>query len=150
MSDSIPLSDLGSSPGFPFNNFGDKCVGRILRMEKRQQTDLQGGGVKTFKDGTPMMMTVITLRLADGSEAALYARAGNYEVVEGSGKSMAAAITEAARAAGASSIDAGAELAVAFTGLGKATGTGRNQPKLYTAQYKAATASVPVDDLFSS
>jgi len=151
MTQSIPLSELEASASAKFDNIGDKHVGIITSIDHRQQTDLDGTP-KTFPSGDPMMLYVVTIQLADGDTAALWAKNGKFEVASGSGEAMLAAIGTAVRASGASSVEVGGNLAVAFTGLGKAK-PGMNQPKLYTAQYKpptAAPASVPVDDLFSS
>lgn len=143
MSQSVPLGDLGGTPSAKFTNIGDSVVGRITKIEQRDQTNLDGE-VVTFADGRPRPQWVFTLDTANG-ELALYAKGGTYEVVEGEGQSMISAIQDAAKAAGAKTLDAGAELAVAFTGRGKVTKAGRDQPKLYRAQYKPANTSVPAD-----
>jgi hypothetical protein len=63
---------------------------------------------------------------------------------------MEVAIAEAVKAAGCNSIDEGATLAVAHTGLAKPQTRGYNAAKLYRAQYKAPVSSVNADDLFES
>jgi hypothetical protein len=146
---SIPLADLESSAALQFNKMGDKHAGRITAVDQRKQTDPKTGQVKTFNDGSPMMLWVITLDLPNGDTGALWAKGGKFKAFTGSGESMLSAIGTAVRAAGASSVDIGAQLAVAWTGEGEAK-SGMNPPKLYTAQYiPAAPASVPVEDLFS-
>ena len=150
MSNSIPLSDLESSPSAKFETLGDKHAGVITAINQRQQTDISNKP-RFFDDGTPMMLWVITIEEADGETAALFAKGGKFSPVQGQGESMLSAIGTAVRAAGAGSVDVGGTLAVAFTGMGEAK-LGQSPPKLYTAQYRApapATASVPVD-LFAS
>jgi hypothetical protein len=64
---------------------------------------------------------------------------------------MMSAIGDAVRAAGASAVDIGAQLAVAHTGMGQPTSPGKNPPRLFTAQYKpGAPAGIPASDLFGS
>lgn len=149
MTTSIPLSELGSSPSAKFEKIGDKFVGRIVAMDRRSQTDPVTGAVKTFADGSPRPVLVITIEQADGETVALWARGGNYEPAQGHGESMMAAIGTAIRAAGANSLDEGAMLGVAHTGLGKANGPGMNAPLLFAAQYQPPAQSIPADDLFA-
>jgi hypothetical protein len=146
---SVPLSQFESSPGLKFEAVGDKHVGRIINIEQRQQTDPKTGLVKCFSSGDPMMQWVITIEKETGETGTLYAKGGRYQIASGVGQSMQAAIAQAIKEGKANSLDVGAQLAVAWTGEGKASGPGMNPPKLYTAQYQPpAPASVPVD-LFS-
>jgi hypothetical protein len=148
MTESLPLSDLESSPSAKFTAIGDKHAGRILAMNERQQTDINGR-LLAFDDGTPRMQWVITLETADGDNVQLYAKGGNFKAAKGEGQSMLSAIGAAVRAAGATAVDVGGQLAVAYTG-DSAAQPGRFPAKLYTAQYQApAAASVPLD-LFSA
>jgi len=78
----------------------------------------------------------------------IYAKGGNYEAASGKGTSMKDAIRDAVKASGASSLDEGGHLVVAYTGIGKKTNRGFSAPKLFRAQYKAPTSSVDADDLF--
>jgi len=140
---------MESGPSAKFTQIGDKHAGRIINMEQRQQTDLEGK-LGTFADGSPIMLWVITLETANGDTVALWARGGSAgkQPTTGEGLSMLSAIGAAVRAAGASAVDIGAQLAVAYTGR-QDLGNGK-VAKLYTAQYQApAAASVPLD-LFSS
>ena len=147
MSTSIPLSSLESSPSAKFAAVGDAHAGRITAIEQRQQTDTDGRAL-TFADGTPRMQWVISVEKPDGEVVALYAKGGKYKATSGTGESMLSAIGAAVRAAGASGVDVGAELAVAFSGTSDLGGG--KQAKLYTAQYRApGPVSVPVD-LFTS
>jgi hypothetical protein len=144
---SIPLSELQSAPAAKFEEMGDSNEGRISAVEWRKQTDPKTGQVKYFSSGDPMQQLVITIDTAKGESMALYAKGGNFPAVKGEGQSMLNAIAKAAKDAGAGSIDVGADLTVTFTGEGKKE-PGLNAPKLYTAKYAAAKASVPVGDLF--
>lgn len=152
MTDSIPLSELEASAAASFAQLGDKYVGRIVSMKQQQQTDPNTGQPKNFPSGDPMMLWLIQLQPDTGDAVTLWAKAGRFTPVTGSGESMLGAIGTAVRAAGASSLEVGGRLAVAFTGESEAK-AGRNPAKLFTAQYQPPTAqpeSVPVDDLFSS
>lgn len=152
MTDSIPLSDLERSPSAKFEQHGDKVAGTITAVKQQQQTDPVTQQPKFMPSGDPIMLLVITIETADGTSLSVWAKGGNYPVATGTGTSMQNAIFAAVRAAGGNSIDAGAQLAVAYTGDGEAK-PGMNAPKLYTAQYQLPAPkpqSVPVDDLFSS
>jgi hypothetical protein len=147
---SVPLADLEASAAAKWDQVGDKYAGRIVSIDQRQQTDPKTGQAKTFASGDPMMLWVIVLQPAQGDSIALWAKAGRFKIATGSGESMLNAIGSAVRAAGAGSLDVGGELAVAFTGEGEPK-PGLNPPKLFTAEYRPpASASVPVDNLFSS
>ena len=132
---------------------GTVCRGVIESAELRQQTSLEDNKLLTWDDGRPRMMLVITLQTAERDDdtdtglRAIYAKGGRFEVAEGEGQSMRDAIAQAVKDAGASSIDPGDELAVGFTGVGKAK-RGYTAPKLYSASFKKATASVSAADLF--
>lgn len=145
----IPLTDLERGPSAKFPTIGTKYTGTITSARRLPQTDFDTGEVLKWTDGSDREQTVIGLRLADGSETTLYARGGKYEVAEGHGSSMEAAIVAAVRSAGGDAIEVGARLAVEHTGLSKVTRRGMNAAKLYSAQYEPAKQSVPVGDLFS-
>lgn len=152
MTESIPLSEMESSAAATFNQYGDKYAGRVTGMKWQQQTDPNTGLPKAFASGDPMMMLLVTIQPPTGDAVTLWAKGGsNFTPAQGSGHSMLVAISRAARAAGAETLDVGGELAVAYTGdaEGKA---GMNPAKLYTAEYRApkpANESISVD-LFSS
>lgn len=148
MTNSIPLSDLESSPSAKFEQLGDKHRGRIVGLDERQQTDISNQPL-TFKDGSPRMMHVISIEKANGDVVNLFAKGGNFTAATGEGASMRTAIGLAVRAAGASSLDMGGDLAVAHTGLSEAK-PGQSPAKLYRSEYKPPAASIPADDLFSS
>jgi len=148
---SIPLSELTSSPAAKFENIGDSHGGRINSVEWRNQTDPKDNSVKYFPSGDVMKQLVISIEKPSGESAALFAKGGGgdaFKPVTGTGDSMLNAIAKAAKAAGAGAIEVGANLEVTFTGEGKKT-PGVNAAKLYTATYEAPKASVPVESLFT-
>lgn len=134
---------------------GDKVGGKVRLVERRQQRDFTSGDPLTWSDGSPRMLTYIEIEtnLRDSEDddgvRALYAKGGNFEPAQGTGAAMERAIVDAVKAVGASSIDEGADLQVAFTGLAKPTTRGYQPAKLYTAKYTPPTTSVDVGDLFS-
>lgn len=142
----------GGAKSFPFENVGDTIKGEIVSADLRQQTSIEGQ-LLTWTDGSPRMQLVIVVHVPDlatdddDGNRSIYAKGGRYDVASGSGQSMRDAIAEAVRDAGAKSLDPGDEIAVSFTGLGKAK-RGQSAPKLYTAGYRKATASVAAADLF--
>ena len=154
----LQLSELGGgSKAWSAENIGDKISGRIKLVERRQQRNMDGGGLMTWDDGSPKMITYIELETDlrddedDDGVRALYAKGGrNHEASQGSGTSMEVAIAEAVKAAGSSSIDEGGTLAVQHTGLAKPTTRGYSPAKLYRAQYKPPVSSVSADDLFDN
>jgi hypothetical protein len=155
---SLPLSELGGgAKAWSAENMGDKIMGKITLVERRQQRALDGGKPETWDDGSPRMLTYIELQTDEHTDddddgiRSLYAKGGrNHEAAQGSGTSMEVAIAEAVKAAGCNSIDEGATLAVQHTGIAKVTVRGHNPAKLYKAQYKAPIQSVSADDLFNS
>jgi hypothetical protein len=141
----IPLSEMEQSPSAKWTQIGDTYRGRIVSMDKRQNTKPGSGEPVFFPSGDPQMVWVITIEQANGERVALWAGNGKYKAASGSGEAMLAAIGTAVRAAGANAVDIGAELAVAHSGMGEAS-PGKNPPRLFTAQYRqAAPESVPVD-----
>lgn len=132
-----------NAAAFKFDNLGDTCKGRVVSAKKTQQTD-PDGNPKTFPSGDPMMMLVITVELDDGTETAIYAKGGKYDVAEGKGAAMLPAIQEAVKG---QDFRVGGQLAVQFSGLGKKTNPAFSAPKLYTVQYKAPAVAVD-EDLF--
>ena len=142
----------GGAKSFAFNEFGDTVAGEIVTAEVRQQTSIEGE-LLTWPDGKPRQQLVITLqtKLHDNDDddglRTIYAKGGRFDVAKGEGSSMRDAIAEAVRLVGAKSIDPGDELAVSYTGEGSAK-RGYNAPKLYTAGYRKAKASISEKDLF--
>lgn len=150
----VPLSQLTGSAAFKFEKGGDTVKGRIVSAEQTQQTDLDTGVAEFWDEGRtrPKLMLKVTLQTglrdseADDGLRVLYAKGGRFEAATGSGLSMQDAIVQAAKEAGAASIDEGAELAVRFTGEGKQAKRGFSAPKLYTAKYWPAAKSVSLDE----
>ena len=142
------FNDLLSSDAaaFKFETVGDTCKGKVVRAEKRQQTDLDTGTPKTFPSGDPMMMLVVTLEQDDGTETSVYAKGGKYDIADGKGLAMLPAIQEAVKG---KDFRQGGELAVQYSGNGKKTKAAYSAPKLYTASYKPPAISVDItEDLF--
>jgi hypothetical protein len=145
---SIALADLESAPAAKFDTQGDTHRGTIVSLDHRQQTDPVSKTPKTFDSGAPMMVWVITIQPSDSEEAlALWARGGRCDAAVGSGDPMLTAIAKAVKGAGASALMVGGELAVSFTGLGKAD-PGLSPTKLFTAQYRTPALGASVADLF--
>jgi hypothetical protein len=151
----LELNEIGGgAKSFSPETIGDKISGRIRLVERRQQRSFDGGTPLTWDDGSPRMLTYLEietdLRVDDEDDGvrALYAKGGRFDIASGSGQALEAAIVEAVRAAGCKSIDEGATLTVAFTGLGKATTRGFQPPKLWKARYEAPRSSVSTDELF--
>jgi hypothetical protein len=64
-----PFASRGSgSPSAKFPNQGDKVEGKITNVQYRQDTDQKTRKVKTFDDGAPRPVVVLTLVQADGEE----------------------------------------------------------------------------------
>lgn len=61
-----PFEGSGS-PAAKFPNKGDKVSGKIKSVEYKDDTDFKTGKVKTFEDGTPRPVVVVTLD-ANGTE----------------------------------------------------------------------------------
>jgi hypothetical protein len=142
----------GGAKAFQFNDFGDTVSGEVVTAEVRQQTSMEGEPL-TWPDGKPRQQLVITLQTTlhegddDDGQRTVYAKGGRFDVQQGEGSSMRDAIADAVRQIGAKSIDPGDELAVSFTGLGVAK-RGYQAPKLYTAGFRKAKASIKAKDLF--
>jgi hypothetical protein len=149
MSESLNISELEGGASAKFPEIGDRVAGIVTSAKRTQQTDFDTGDPLTFTNGEPRMQTVIGLELADGTTVRLYAKGGTYEAATGTGKSMEGAIVAAVRAAGCTSIDVGAKLAVAHTGLTKPAKKGLNPAKLYEAAYEPPKQSVAIAGLFS-
>jgi len=151
MTDSIPLSELEATAAAKFDQHGDRYAGRITQLKRQQQSDPATGQPKHFPSGDPMMLVLVTIQPADGDPVTLWAKGGKWTAKVGTGRSMQSAIGAAVAEAGASTIEVGGELAVAYTGDTEPTGPGRNPAKLFTASYRPPqpeAQAMPVD-LFS-
>ena len=151
---SITELDGGSKSWVP-ENIGDKVKGKIIDVKRVQQTSFDDGTPLEWSDGSPRMQTVVEMQTDlstsgdDDGVRTLWLKGGkNYEAAEGDGKSGEVALAQAAKDAGASTIETHGELTFAFTGRSKPTTRGYQPAKLYTAKYVAPVASVSTNDLF--
>lgn len=144
----------GGGKAAKFEQMGDTVTGVIDHVEVSQQTSMEDNTPLTWSDGSPRKQLVITLAtdMRDGDDddgkRRIYAKGGSYEVASGSGSSMKGAIADAVKKVGASTLEEGGTLTVAYTGEGKKTNRGYSAPKLYKARYEAPKSSVSADDLF--
>lgn len=145
----------GGGKSAKFETLGDMVVGIIESCEVSQQTSMEDNTPLTWPDGSPRNQLVITLQTdeRDGEDddgvRRVFAKGGKWEVAKGDGTSMKDAIADAVRKAGAKSLDTGARLTVAFTGLGKSKNRGYSAPKLYKAKYEPPKQSISEDALFN-
>lgn len=143
----------GGAKAFQFNEIGDMVEGDIVDAEVRQQTSMEGE-LLSWADGKPRMQLVITLQTKlhesddDDGVRVIYAKGGRFDVAKGEGTSMRDAIADAVKASGATKLEEGDSLVVAWSGLGVAK-RGYQAPKLYTAGFRKAKASVDASALFS-
>jgi hypothetical protein len=152
----LNLNELeGGSKSWKGENIGDKVVGTIVSVKRVQQTDFTTGEPLEWSNGDPRMQTVVELQTDleetgddDGVRSVWLKGGKNYEAAEGSGKSGEVALAEAAKAAGVTSIEEHAKLAVVMSGRSKPTTRGYQPAKLYTMQYEAPKASISTSDLF--
>lgn len=151
----VSLDDLGGGGKSWQHEVGDKISGTIVSVKRVQQTDFTTGEPLTWSNGDPRMQTVVELQTdnRDGDDddgiRTLWLKGGkNYEAQTGSGQSGEVALAQAAKDAGAKSIEEGAKLQFACTGLAKPTTRGFQPARLYTAKYTAPISSVQADDLF--
>lgn len=151
----LSLNDIQSGgKAWSPDNVGDKISGRVKLVERRQQTGFENNEPLFWDNGDPRMLTYIELETDlrddddDDGTRTLYAKGGNFEPADGKGTSLERAIVDAVKKAGEASIDEGATLTVAQTGVAKKTNRAFQPAKLYTAKYEAPASSVDVDDLF--
>jgi hypothetical protein len=139
----------GRSAKFP--NVGDKIDGEVISAEVTQQTDFKTGAPKTWDDGSPMRQLVVTLQTTehedddDDGVRRLFAKGSPMKPTTSLG-----AIRAAVHAVGATNLEPGGRLQVAYTGDGVASGAGLNPPKEYKAKYGRPTGGVDVNDIFPS
>lgn len=145
----------GGGKSAKFENLGDMVKGTVLDCSIQQQRGLDDGKLLTWDNGEPRMQLVIRLQTDqrdpelddDDGVRTLYAKGGNYEVNSGQGQAMKKAIADAVKQSKAK-LREGGILKVAYTGEGKKTNRAYAAPKLYTAKYEGAVASVDTADLF--
>jgi len=138
----------GGARAFPFTQPGAKVTGLITQLpEKRQQTDLNTGQPKFFRDsGDPMWVYVVQIKTDlrdpedqfDDGIRSLWLKGGPWDPNRRVGASLRA-VQEAIKAAGAKLPEIGAELTLAYVCDGPA-GRGQQAPKFYGALYVPPTA----------
>lgn len=126
-----------------------KIKGRVIKVERKQQTDFDTGELQFWPNGDPRMQTVFTLQVFpptpdDDGLRTIYARGGKKDIGEGTGGPMEPVIFDAYRKAGVTEIE-GADLAVERTGSGPKV-KGKNPASLYSAWVQAGTTPVPAED----
>jgi hypothetical protein len=120
------LAPRAKYPTFQFPVPGTRIRGIITRPPEDRQARKFGTDILDFwPDGNPIMETKIVLRVADGTEHAVYAKGR-----------MAKAITMAIVKAGASDLEVGGELEITHSGLGQSK-PGAQPAKLFEATYTA-------------
>ncbi len=137
-----PADDFfsGGSPPCSFETIGQVHEGIISGMEKSQQKDMITGEKKTWEDGNPRELLIITLQTnersaeidGDDGERRLYVKkpSGMFQAIK--------------TAMAKNRFQIGARLAIKYTKNGKVTKAGLNPPKEYVAKYTpAGQAEVP-------
>lgn len=156
MSDSLAITDIegGSGKSWKPEQLGDQVKGKVVSAKRVQQTDFTTGEPLEWSNGDPKMQTVIELQTDleetgdDDGIRSLWLKGGkNYEAAEGEGTSGEVALADAAKAAGATSIEVGGELAFKFTGRSKPTTRGYQPARLYRAKYDKPVESVSASEL---
>lgn len=138
---------------FTFDDIGATIVGSVVDMDLREQTDPVSGEVKTWSNGQPRMVLVVTLQTelqedeGDDGQRSVWLRGGNYQAVNGEGTSSLTALKDALKKAGVADLEQGGKLAMKYTGEGKASARGMNAPKLYMMSYQPPTKKVAMSDL---
>ena len=138
---------MGSgATAFPFDNLGDSVTGIIIDMKKVQQTDMDTKQPAFWDNGDPKMMLRVTLQTElhdnddDEGYRSVYLRGGNPTAVKGKGTSSLQAVKDAVRRAQSpNGIQAGGLLTLTYSGEGERKNRAFNPPKLYTAEYQAAS-----------
>ena len=145
----------GGSKSWSPEEIGDTIEGKILNVKRVQQTSFSDNTPLFWDNGDPRMQTVVELQTDlrsdddDDGVRSIWLKGGkNFEPGSGKGSSGEVALAQACRDAGSKSIDEGAVLKVAMTGLAKPTTRGYQPAKLYTMKYEAPVSSVDVDALW--
>lgn len=131
----------GGAPSVKFDSIGKRVTGVILAMELRNDTDPASGTVKTWDDGTPQKLVLITLQTEehdpgideDDGARSVWARGGMLNAIR--------AVARPYRG-----LNVGGQLAVQYVGDGTASRKGFAPPKLYKAWYKPP-ADMPVESI---
>lgn len=143
----------GSCPSAKFPKIGASVTGTICEPPTvGQQTDMETGELKFWKDGKPMEHLVVTLQTEEHDS----------EIEDDDGKrriyikfNMKTAIADAVRKSGAKALEVGGKLTVTHTSVGQPTAKGFSPPKFYSAEYVPAADSFlengdPSDEFGSS
>lgn len=140
---------MGGGKSFSFPNIGDKVTGEVTAIDAAPQTDIKTGEVLRWKDGSPKMQVIVTLATELEEDAGDDGARRVY--LKGGGKGTLGAVKTAVKAAGASKLEVGGTLAIAYTGDGEPTQRGYNPPKQYQAKYTppAPVSQAVVDDIFA-
>jgi len=128
------LAPRAKYPSFSFDKPGAKIHGVISQPTEDRQARVYGKDELDWWDDAktqPIMQTRIVLRVPDGTEYAIYPKAGSR---------MAKAVTGAIIAAGATDLEVGGELEVSFPRYGEGKNPA-NPPKTYEAVYIKPTVS---------
>lgn len=125
-----------------FEHIGAKISGTVVSAEVRQQTDIKTGQPKTWDNGDPMMQVVVALQTDERDHDDPDDDGIRNVYLKGGFKSSTTqrAVAEAIKAAGASALEVGATLQLAYVGDGEASQRGFNPPKQYAAKYTPPSA----------
>ena len=126
-----------------FENVGDFVQGAILSSEVRDQTDIQTGEVKRFKNGDPMRQVVITIMTdpmvqeddEDDGLRRIYVKS-----------QMTSALRDACRLAGVRGPADGGKIRVTFVGTKPPTTRGFSPTKLYEIKYREPERRADLED----
>lgn len=141
-------------PSAKFPTIGTTVTGVITEPPAvAEQRDLQGN-VKTFDDGTPQKMLVVTLQTAERDPEIDDDEGLRKLYVKGSkkpeSKSMTAALGQAVRNAKANGLEVGGTVTVTYISDGPQEQRGFNPPKQYTATYTPPSVQASGDYLGAS
>lgn len=141
---------MGGGKSFSFDTIGSKVSGTITALEAAQQTDMDSGQPATWPDGKPKMQVIVTLdtgleeEAGDDGSRRIYLKGSKPDTSLG-------AVRVAVKAAGASGLEVGGVLQLAYIGDGEPTKRGYSAPKQYAAKYTppAPVDQAAVDDIFA-
>jgi hypothetical protein len=123
----------GGKQGVQFEAIGDSVTGILLaEPEKRVQTDMDSGEVKTFKDGSPRTLFAVRLQTTlrdpndpfDTGERMIFLKWKSLE-----------AVVQAIRRAGAPGPQVGGQLTLTLIGLEEPAKRGWSKVKVWGAEY---------------
>lgn len=142
----LDIGGGGDGTSFQFEPVGAVVSGLITGMTEQPQTDVKTKEPKTFKDGSPMTMYVVTLqtdlRNSAGLAEPVATDTGLRSVyLKGSKKpeeqtSLGAVLGAVKTATGGTALAIGGKLTLQYIGDGPRTQAGFNPPKKYAAAYE--------------